>query len=175
MTQETLRLFYALWPDEKTRQALKTWQSSLTGRKTREENLHITLYFLGNQSKDKVGELVHILQSLTESAFQIEIDILGYFSKTQIAWAGMSQKNVALLTLQKELFEKLLEKKIISDAKNRFVPHVTLARKVKEGKKQMKDTIFWNVKRMALVQSQTIKTEKGQGVKYTILSDRFLI
>ena len=54
---ETLRLFFALWPDDPTRSALAQLQTPIRGRITPYEHLHLTLAFLGS-ARVVAGELI---------------------------------------------------------------------------------------------------------------------
>ena len=56
MAEPTRRLFFALWPDAVLKaqigHAARTPARSVDGRRVRDENLHLTLLFLGNVGAD---------------------------------------------------------------------------------------------------------------------------
>src|SRR5438045_2993707 len=90
-TSGSLRLFYALWPDETVRDALSALQAPLQGRRTQRANLHLTLAFLGMQPASLLPVLQGILQQLPQADIALTIDHSGHFAQRRIAWAGMWQ------------------------------------------------------------------------------------
>ncbi|MGV3652978.1 MAG: 2'-5' RNA ligase family protein, partial [Noviherbaspirillum sp.] len=72
--QSSLRLFFALWPDQETRTALAALQSHVPGRRIRPGNLHVTLVFLGLQPAALLPTLRAILASLPPPDFLLEVD-----------------------------------------------------------------------------------------------------
>src|SRR5690242_10843202 len=107
MPSNRLRLFYALWPDDATRNALTRLQLQVRGRKTRAPNLHLTLAFLGDQPAAMLPLLQTILRQLPPPAPALTLDRFGYFSGSRIAWAGMQEVPETLTQLQKTLARKL--------------------------------------------------------------------
>ena len=85
---DTLRLFYALWPDDATASALQKLQAPMRGRRTAYSNLHMTLAFLGNQPASLLSVLTDILMHLPSANISLTLDKLGYFPRNQIAWVG---------------------------------------------------------------------------------------
>src|SRR6476661_5320556 len=100
---DTVRLFYALWPDDATRTALLHLQTRLQGRKTPYDKLHVTLAFLGSQPVSVLPTLHDILADLPASPLTLTLDRLSYFTKNRIAWAGMHDVPETLLLLQRAL------------------------------------------------------------------------
>jgi len=89
---EQLRLFYALWPDKATRDALANLQLSIRGRIILPQNLHITLAFLGDQPVWLLPTLRTILEGLNFPRIDLKIDRIGFFARSRIAWAGMGKQ-----------------------------------------------------------------------------------
>ena len=62
--EKPLRLFFALWPDAAARAAIAAFAHEVAqragGRDPREENLHVTLAFVGDVSPDRIAALAAI-------------------------------------------------------------------------------------------------------------------
>ena len=102
-TRQSLRLFYALWPDDTVRAALANLQTVVSGRKTPYENLHLTLAFLGEQPAASLAVLEKILADLAVPEMKLTLDRIGYFKQSRIAWAGMHAVPDELFKLQRQL------------------------------------------------------------------------
>lgn len=165
-----LRLFYALWPDEATREALQILQMHVHGRRTRLSNLHVTVAFLGDQPAAHLPLLKTILAGLPRSAFTLQIDRLGYFKKRHIAWAGSHAVPDALIALQESLGQALMRQAIKFDRNKDFTPHITLARDAEPPLDRPFDPFVWEVKQIALVQS----LQEGGHLAYRVLASRYL-
>jgi 2'-5' RNA ligase len=152
--QSSLKLFFALWPDERTRAALARLQSPVVGRHTPLNKLHLTMAFLGQQSIDALPVLFDILQAVPVPAMRLEIDCYGYFTKPHIAWAGMSAPPDALLVMQAELMARLEAAGFPAATHGAFKPHITLARDAREAPVIMPAApVTWDVSELALVES----------------------
>lgn len=167
---ESLRLFFALWPDDATRAELTRLQIAIHGRFIAYENLHLTLAFLGQQPAALLPELKEILSRLSPTAFTLHLDRLGYFTRNRIAWAGMHDVPDALLTLQQELTQKLRQSGVSFNDQTGFRPHITLARDASLTADVEFEPIVWNVDEIALLQSESTP----QGARYRLLASRAL-
>lgn len=152
----SIRLFYALWPDEATQTALIRLQAHIQGRKTPRENLHITLAFLGGQPRDRLPVLAQILHSLAPANLVLELNRLGYFRRKRIAWAGMHVLPDPLISLHRTLTEALILHGIDFDSTSTFRPHVTLARDAAAPDEMPFETVAWRTSRIALIESVTL-------------------
>lgn len=170
MSEKSLRLFYALWPDEETRSRLQALQTYVRGRFTRPENLHLTLAFLGQQSADTLRLLKDILDRLPSCDITLPVDRLGYFKKSRIAWAGMHEAPKTLFDLQENLTQALEKAGVVFDKPGHFKPHITLARDAAAPSDMPFEAFVWQASQAALVESAQIK-----GVlTYRVLSCRSL-
>ncbi len=101
----------------------KKW-TDLPAKWTPEENIHITLVFLGDMSDVQEVAARH-------NSIDIALNHVGYGSDNKIppkmVWAS-GGKSIALSALKKDLEEALLEKIHFVPEKRGFAPHVTLAR-----------------------------------------------
>jgi 2'-5' RNA ligase len=150
---QTMRLFYALWPDEVTRRALVRWQPLLQGRLVPAHNLHITLAFLGNQPASLLPSLCTILDRLDATSMLLKLDRPGHFRSSRVAWAGMSVVPQELTRLYETLCLELEALHIRHDRRPQFVPHLTLARNSTGGADTMVEPIEWLADQVALVHS----------------------
>lgn len=165
---KSVRLFYALWPDDATRAALVRWQDHVQGRKIAPDNLHITLAFLGQQPTTLIPTLQTILTSLPSPDMTLVLDRLGYFSRHRIAWAGIQEVPDVLVTLQKTLAQALAQHGIAFNDQSGFRPHVTLARDALAPGEVAVDAIHWRVNQLVLAQSTTDR----EGSFYRVLAKR---
>jgi 2'-5' RNA ligase len=167
----SLRLFFALWPDEATRSALAGLlppDQSGAGRPTAPENLHLTMAFLGMQPAEALPVLEQVLQAIALPKLRLQLDRYGYFQRARIAWLGMKQPPAALLQLQRELSAALRQCGIGHDRESAFRPHVTLARNAPAAPRGREPEIFWQAPQLALVQSTTTP----RGPIYQVLAQR---
>ena len=123
-----MRLFVAIQLSDKMKDALTAAQDELydrgvRGRFTSEENLHITLAFIGEYPDAE--PVLDALSAVTFAPFEIALEGMGCFG--DLCWAGLAQ-SVALETLARRVRRALAEAGIPFDRK-RFAPHVTLIRK----------------------------------------------
>lgn len=156
------RLFFALWPDVPTREALLCLQDPLEGRKLLPQDLHLTLAFLGAQPADLLPALQTILQDLKPVALELCLDRIGYFPNSRIAWAGMASAPAGLISLHEALLAKLNRAGIDGAARGAFTPHVTLARNAPPPQIRRFEPIHWQASHLALVESLSPCT----GVRY---------
>lgn len=171
---ESFRLFFALWPDVKTRKALSVWQSALSGRKVPAENLHITLALLGEQPAAIVPELARILESVSAGAIRLSLDKRGYFSHSRICWAGMDKIPDKLIQLHQKLITALSEQSISHDRRTRFKPHVTLARHCRPIEGANLQPVVWHADHLVLMKSRLGPGQKGNHPEYIPIAERRL-
>lgn len=162
------RLFYALWPDDAVRMELLNLQTSMQGRMTRYENLHLTMVFLGEQPTSLLPILRDVLKQMPRPDFQLDLDCLGYFSRPRIAWAGMHAVPDALSSLHKKLTDELEFHCITSASGERFKPHVTLARDTSAPAELEFAPIRWRARHLVLVSSTVL----ADGIHYRIVASR---
>lgn len=164
----SLRLFYALWPDDATSSKLQKLQTSMHGRTIPYSNLHMTLVFLGQQPAALLPDLKDILARIPRMELTLTLDRVGYFSRNRIAWVGPRQAPDMLFQLHDALVRELRDCKVEFNDQHGYKPHVTLARDAALPPDLVFDPIIWNVAQVALVQSTTT----AEGSIYTILASR---
>jgi 2'-5' RNA ligase len=163
-----VRLFFALWPDEGVRAQLARWSRELHavcgGRRSREENLHLTLAFLGGVEDARVADVERAADEVAPRAASLVLDTPGWWKHNRIAWAGASAVPKELEAFVAELRDALARSGIAFDSKD-FVSHVTLLRDAREpGTMPPLSPIEWKLDGFALVQSVTL----ARGSRYEI-------
>jgi 2'-5' RNA ligase len=148
------RVFYALWPQTATRQALaraaRTPVRQAGGRATATENLHLTLAFLGALAPAAL-ERARALRQPTTPAFELTLDRLGYWPRSRILWLAPSVVPEGLDALVQWLWHELGEMGLTREPQL-FRPHVTLSRRAREVGGPV-SSVDWVVDRFALVES----------------------
>ena len=124
---DTMRLFIAIHLSESMKNTLLDVQDALyaagvRGNYTREENLHLTLAFIGDYPDAQ--PVLDALAKLTFTPFEICLDGMGCFGA--LWWVGL-KGSAPLEALARRLRRTLAENGIPFD-KKRFSPHITLIR-----------------------------------------------
>jgi 2'-5' RNA ligase len=131
MMTEPIRCFIALDLPKDIVEELKKLQKQIekeglfTGKFTEDENLHLTLKFLGETSSEKVKLVQERLRAISAKSCDCVIDELGVFSEDfiRIIWARLNGKGVfELQTLIDDVLADVFPKE------NRFMSHITLVR-----------------------------------------------
>ena len=156
------RLFFALWPDNKTQSNLYHVARQFKNEKIRlvkKSNLHITLEFLGEVSEYNKQQLIEKSNHIQVEPFEIELTNIGWWRKPGVLWIGMHHIPQPLTNLV-ESIKQIVEQQDMETDKRSYKPHITIARKVKQIQlpKQSID-IRWQVNSFALVESRS--TEMG--------------
>ena len=96
-----------------------------------ENNIHLTLSFLGNIPSETIPEIVDSLEkSVMVNYFKIKIENTGVFptpKSPKILWMGINKGADDLITLQLEIEKSVRELKK-NVRKDKYIPHVTIAR-----------------------------------------------
>lgn len=167
-TPESLRLFFALWPDDATASALRQLQTGMHGRLTAYSNLHITLVFLGQQPVSLLPDLKDVLAHLPRSEITLRLDHVGYFRRNRIAWVGARELPQDLVSLQQHLVDALRERNVEFRLEHDFKPHITLARDASMPADATFEPIVWRANQVALVKSVTT----AERSRYSIVASR---
>jgi len=158
--EKPLRLFFALWPDAAARAAIAAFAHEVAqragGRDPREENLHVTLAFVGDVSPDRIAALAAIGTdgALAAPPFMLSLDVLGGFRDARIAWLGAEPVPTPLVALVTRLGTGLAAEGFRVDRRP-FAAHVTLARSCRSVPRRASVApITWHVDRLTLVASE---------------------
>ena len=124
-----MRLFIALLFNENTkneicgiRDRLRT--VSRAGNFTRDENLHLTLAFLGETERHRIREVEAVLETLQTEPFTLTLSGFGNFGS--VYWLGVKAAP-ALTALYGQLYKGLVAKDFSLEERE-LRPHITLAR-----------------------------------------------
>ena len=125
-----MRLFIAIVPDETMHQELVRTMEELhtcgmQGVYTKEENLHLTLAFIGDYGDPE--EVLDAMEEAVTEPFEMTLDGIGCFG--DLYWSGFAD-NGELALLAGRLRRSLAEHGIPYDRK-KFFPHCTLVRKAR--------------------------------------------
>jgi len=130
-----MRLFVAINFNSETHSRLLDLRDEVRSRSDRgsfvlDDNVHLTLAFLGECTPEQVDVATDAMSEVTFDPFGLFIDRLGRFRRdgSDIWWAGVRESK-ALLDLQSGLSDKLKQVGFVLDNK-KYTPHITLGRKV---------------------------------------------
>lgn len=139
-----MRLFVSIDLPGKVREKLHGWLPDRPDlRYTKQEQLHLTLLFLGECDEQKVNSIVNELKTVQFIPFEIIIEGLGAFpdrKNPRVIWAGVN-KHADLLNLQHQISSKL-GAFADTDENRSFKPHITLARTTERFTLKNKNQLF---------------------------------
>lgn len=161
------RLFFALWPDEKTRQLINTFNQSIQSqglKKVKPDNLHVTLVFLGNVDDGAEALIRQGVGNIKVQPFVIRFDNLSYWKKPKILCVSTQHYDPQLFVLVDAL-NSIVGQCGIKIEKRRYQPHITLARKAGKLIDINVPPIEWQAEDFCLVQSSSTVN----GVDYQVL------
>lgn len=151
----TARLFLALWPDERVREALahgrEAWTWPADAALIRPQMLHLTLHFIGPVAVDRLPRLGPGL-AVPFAPFALSLDRPELWPRG-IAVLRPETLVPVLLDLHAALRDALQRLELPTDARE-FHPHVTLARRAGQAQPpRSAPPIHWPVTGYALVAS----------------------
>lgn len=95
------------------------------------ENLHLTLFFLGEQPPKIVAKVQDIMSTLSFKPFVMKLQGLGAFpsqDRPRVIWVGVTQGFEEVQAIYKALRPKLQAIPLRLESEEEFVPHITIAR-----------------------------------------------
>ncbi|HOJ10181.1 MAG TPA: RNA 2',3'-cyclic phosphodiesterase [Clostridiales bacterium] len=128
-----MRLFIAInFSDDIKKRLYNVIQSlqaqSMQGRMTKQENLHLTLVFLGEVETGRINKVKEVMNSIQKNKFTLSLTDFGYFKKPDgsIYWIGV-EKNHVLTQTYNQLCDGL-SKSGFKIEQREYRPHITLGR-----------------------------------------------
>ncbi len=126
-----MRLFTAIdFPDD-LREEICGFRRNLPGvRWTQKEQIHLTLRFIGEADEEHFEMIKRRLAEVEFPAFDIQVDGTGFFPnerRPRVFWIGCAE-NETLSRLKNKIDEKLIDADLPLDDREKYVPHITLAR-----------------------------------------------
>ena len=175
--EETVRVFFAIWPDAAAQRQLaelaERLEADCDGRKVRAENIHLTLVFLGEVSINRLDALCQAaneVQGTGVRAFDFAVEEVRYWKHNRIAYAGTAKVPQGLLDLVNALQSALSAAGFTFDQQASYVPHITLVRKarcpapsieLRTGLPELTQPIVWPVREWVLVKSGQANGRSG--------------
>jgi RNA 2',3'-cyclic 3'-phosphodiesterase len=158
------RLFFALWPDEDVRRAIAARAADVAaacapgGRPSAPGRYHLTLQFLGTFKplpSALVDRAIAAADSVRAQAFSLMLDRVGSFERNRVWWLGPGAAPPGLQSLHERLGAALAATGLPPDEDaTRFVPHVTLGRKLQQRfEPRATKPLAWVVRDFVLVDS----------------------
>ncbi|HIE41289.1 MAG TPA: RNA 2',3'-cyclic phosphodiesterase [Candidatus Aenigmarchaeota archaeon] len=98
-------------------------------KKVTEENLHITLKFLGEVDNNQIEKIKYNLKEIKFNKFCVKLTGIGFFPNKnfiRVVWVSVGEGKEEIKKLQKMIDEKLLRLKF--NKEKIFEPHLTIAR-----------------------------------------------
>ena len=124
------RLFVALRPPRPMREVLLAAMGDVLGARWQaDEQLHLTLRFIGEVDRHAAEDVAAALGSVSHPAFALRIDGLGCFDRRgriDSIWAGVAPHD-PLRSLHVAV-SRALVRAGIKPEERAFIPHITLAR-----------------------------------------------
>ncbi|MEA5446002.1 RNA 2',3'-cyclic phosphodiesterase [Gammaproteobacteria bacterium AB-CW1] len=153
------RLFFALWPDELTRQALfrqaeGVQAAAVDGKSVPAENFHITLRFLGSLDIDDWRRAERAAGRVRKRDIELVVDHAGHWSETRVLWLACQDVPDPLLGLLADLNTELGGEGFEFRSRP-WRPHVTIGRGVTQVTELPSiEPVRWAVTRFVLVRSE---------------------
>jgi len=124
------RLFVALRPPETIRDALIDTMEGVEGARWQsDEQLHLTLRFVGEVDVAQANDLVSALEAVTAPPFTLQLRGLGTFvhkGRASALWAKVEESEP--LAILHRRVERACRAAGLAPETRKFVPHVTIAR-----------------------------------------------
>jgi RNA 2',3'-cyclic 3'-phosphodiesterase len=161
------RLFFALCPDEITREQCVKIKNELCIGKVNavpEDNIHVTLLFLGNIDSDKESMINRESASINVPNIRLCFNNLSFWKKFGILCLTATVSSPELEKLVEDL-SKLASKLDIPINERPFTPHVTLVKKALRQQNLEFDPVIWHSNAFCLVESCQVSS----GVEYRIV------
>jgi 2'-5' RNA ligase len=149
------RHFFALWPDQGVRERLarEARQAAAQGRLHHQEDLHMTLVFLGPVAEARLRCVEETADRIKSRPFDLHIDTIGYWPRPRILWAGPREIPEPLSQLVFDLQNGLIACGFEPE-RRRYKPHITLYRKAaKAHPAVIEPAIEWSVGEFVLAVS----------------------
>ena len=156
---DTSKLFFALWPDDKTKQALESMRQSIERiiaikelKWVQPHNFHVTLAFLGHVDANAEALIKQRVADIVVQPFALTFNSLSYWSKPRILCLTSLQPAQEVVMLAAHLQSAAANCGLQTDCRP-YIPHVTLSRHVRYLPKAMIKPIVWHAEGFCLAES----------------------
>ena len=151
------RLFFALWPEERTRAELAALQACLPGQQGRwvhRQDLHLTLRFLGQVPTSRLGCLEAAAEVIQGRPLTLTLDHFEYWGRPRILCLAAAGVPAELQSLVTALNDSLNDCGFEPERRP-YRPHVTLLRKALPMEtRHLEQPITWRADHFVLVESR---------------------
>lgn len=160
------RLFFALWPDQNTRQQCQQVIQSLPGqgKPVVANNLHVTLVFLGNIDQARQIAITKAANAINIQPMRLIFNHLSFWKKPAVVCLVAEQVDPAVSSLVTQLSMSARQLGIELDDRP-YKPHITLLRKAKSQVNIDFNPIHWQSNSFCLVESCSTTS----GVEYRVI------
>ena len=151
------RLFFALLPDQEVQDQIVALSRSfpiIKGvRPVPNDNLHITLHFLGDMGANEHKCLEKKMVQTYVQTFSLRFDIYGYFKSSKTLWLGCSSYPRELTRLNNHL-KSIADQCGAAIEERIYKPHITLFKNVPAAEfPDIPFTISWHATEFHLIES----------------------
>jgi 2'-5' RNA ligase len=166
------RLFFALWPDEAlrdelARRARPIQAAALDGQAVPDDNLHITLRFMGTLDPDARARAEQAAGRVRHRDITLQLDRAGHWEQPRVLWLGCSDVPDPILGLLADLNTELGGEGFEFRSRP-WRPHVTVARGVTEvSDLPPVERLTWDLTRFVLVRSEL----GGSASEYEVVAE----
>lgn len=158
--QKAVRLFFAIWPDKETCMQLGRLTGRLAsvceGRKTKAENIHLTLVFVGEVDASQMAALYKAADEIKDSglrAFDLIIERICVWKRKNIVYAEINEIPPPLIDLV-EALQSRLSLAGFSLEERPYKPHITLMRNAScKTLPELVESMVWRAREWVLVKS----------------------
>jgi RNA 2',3'-cyclic 3'-phosphodiesterase len=129
------RLFFSIDIPESAKKEIIFYKKELENNLSRgvrwvkDENLHITLFFLGQVKEDLIGKLFRKVKEIKEKPFNVIIESVSYFpkKKTNAKLIWITIKSEGIERLEKRINEATSPDFQVKSERS-YIPHITIGR-----------------------------------------------
>lgn len=165
---DTSRLFFALWPDDKTRKTLSRLTQSVSAQTlkwVKPYNFHVTLVFLGSVDKDTEALIKLAAADINAQPFTLTFDALNYWSKPKVLCLTCPQPAPEPAVMLASQLRAAAENLGLHTDERPYTPHITLARHVRHLPQTVIEPVTWQAEAFCLVES----CSEPEGVFYKVI------
>ena len=140
------------------------------GRPIPDDNLHITLAFLGMVAPEQKQQLISLADDIAVPPFSLCCSQLRYRKRSQLIWLGSDSVPAPLEQLAARL-KQAAEQVGLEQDERRFTPHITLKKRIRRLPEALPDEVnfLFHFQHFGLYISEPAETEYGSGVRYRCL------
>ncbi len=163
----TSRLFFALWPDTKTRQAVTELSQSIAAHEFKwvpAHNFHITLIFMGHIDTNVESLIRQSVENITSQPFTLTFDCLSYWSKPKILCLSCRRAAPEAIMLEAALDSVVANYGLRTEIRP-YSPHITMARQAHYLPELKIEPLLWRATGFCLVES----CSEPDGVCYKVI------